>query len=271
MPKTWKQIFSDKAIADNTEVVIGNEKVTIGELRAFDAEQSGKVSAELDRATRMQQALEKDQVAAASLLAELATANNNPPANPGVPSAAPSTPDYMSDPILRPLAEQVKAALDGINSLKQSLTTEITGLRTTVQTAASSYINDDWKRNFDGMPERSDPVVKDIVSKVSLRDALKYAGDHKIVDHRGVPDPVEATRRITEGDRLAAIRAHEREEGKREGIDLGRKQLAAEMPKPGVLGRRAVQPPSKNMDEAISKLAEDPEMQSQLAGLQRVQ
>jgi DNA repair exonuclease SbcCD ATPase subunit len=266
---TWKEIFSDKKLADTTEITIGDSRVTLGELRAFDAEQQGNVSRELQKATEMQQSLEQDQMRAANLLAELA----NQPRPVAQPNVQPNVQeiDYNSDPILRPLAQRLDAAVKEVQGLKESLTNELNTLKGSVQTATASYINDSWESGFRGFVDKADAVEKPILSKVQLRDALKYAADHNIVDHRKVPDPVRAALQMTETERLAAIRSAEREAGKTEGISLGRQQLAAEMPKPGVTGRRAVQPPSKNMDEAIANLANDPEMQTQLAGISRTQ
>jgi hypothetical protein len=269
MPKTWKQLFADKEIADTTEITIGNDKVTLGELRSFDAEQQGKVAQELQRATQMQQALEADQVKAATLLAELATVPR--PAAPAAPAATPTEPDYLSDPILRPLYQKIDALAIENKSLKESITGELSGLKSQIQTAASSYINDGWESSFRNLRETADPVIKPIIEKIDLRTALKYAGDHGIVDHRKVPDPVRAALQMTEKERIEAIRSAEREAGKKEGIELGRKQLAAEMPKPGVTGRRVVETPHKNMDEAVAALANDPDIQQSLAQIQRVQ
>lgn len=266
MPKTWKELLADKAIPDNTEVPIGNEKLTIGQLRSLDAEKDGQVAKALQEATEKKGQLDTQLVQAATVYAQLQDELKKAQTNPSTDTKNKTAePDYSTDPVLGPLAAKIAKLEEGTVTLQKTLKDSLEGLGKEMRTAVGSYISDEWGRSFKAMPELRDPVLKDIYSKVTLQEALKYADSNKVVDHRGVPDPVEATHRMLRAQREEAIRKFERGEGRKEGTDTGRRQVLESMPKPGVAGPRAViQPKYKNMEEAMAHVAEDPEVAEQL-------
>lgn len=261
MAKTWKDILGDKAIADNLEITIGTDKFLLGDLRGLNSETQGQVAKALQEAADKKSQLDGKLLEAATVYSQLQEELNKAKAAPLPQKTTGSEPDYSADPVLGPLAAQLAKQQESINALQKSLTDSVSGLKRDVTTAVGSYIGDEWGRKFNAMPELSNPVLKDIYSGLTLQEALKFADAHKIVDHRGVTDPVQAAHQMLRDKREEAIRKSAREEGRTEGIDQGRKQQREAMPRPGNAGRReVVQPKYKNMDEAMAHVGEDPEV-----------
>jgi hypothetical protein len=245
-----------KSFPDTQEVVIGDMKITLGELRQLQESTGQDVAKQLE-AERQRLADQQAEVAKAqNEVVELWTKLQ---ATAGKQPAAPSTSaDWTKDPFFAPIAEHLdKNVMAKVNELASNYAQVQKALALGVK-----YITDTFSEmRYQSLPE-------DFRKEISYEQAVKQAADKKFLDSGGVPD----IRKVYSEWQTPRERKATEERIQKEAYDKAKADLMAQsLPRPSGLpvGAAPSADPNAphNMKESFNKLKEDPEFLKQLYGL----
>lgn len=245
---------------DTTEVRIGEQVVTLGDLRALDAEDRATLGAKLDAATKREGELKDQQAAAMKLSSDAQKAYDTAlelqkkasAAAPAVPSA-----DWKNDPWMQPVVKELEARDRALEELKGVLKTVVT----VVGNAANVHSEDRWDRQYEGIDfgKREKKPTRD--------ELLDFAKTNKLLDRHNLPSVSLAWNKMSEPDRIEDIRKTEREKGKEEGR---MEALANRLPPPGVPGPgpntmpKIITPGTDILGDLAAESLKDPELRALL-------
>jgi hypothetical protein len=259
-------VLKDKTkFADDLEVQVGDQKVTLGDVRAWDLANAGAVQRSLE-ADRKALDVERAKVQKAAdtvtqMYVQMEDERKKMLTNPPAREAKNTDPlaDYDDDPVIGPLAKYLKSAnqtvLDRLDKLENE---KLATINKSLVDMGTTYMTDRAAREFDELMSREDPVKpKDL----SLESLYKYAVDNNIRDARTkIPSIKNAYDQMTAPQRHEHQLKEAREQGRKDAMEESRR--AAILPRPtgpvGQVGKgSAAKDLPKNLDQAIAKAAED--------------
>lgn len=261
---TLQEILNDKnTFADNIEMTIGNEKVTLGGLRELSANQQRQLSEKISGADRREKEANDTAVKAANLLAELETARTKLVAEKNNP---PTDDDYEKEdfwvPVRKRQAEQNKKidqALAGIDALTKS-----------VAQAATIWAEDRWQNQYEKNSSRLKKV--EAYKDWDYTKVLDYAATNKLLDAHGFPSVEKAIAELTKANDLDTVRKEAYEKGLKEGKTNARLES---MPRPSSAsggkpskGKSAVE--EFGLEGLGDDVTNDPEIMEQLAQIANI-
>lgn len=237
MPKSWKDIIADADAKDDAVIEISGEKLTLGELRAFQRQLEADVAKREEGVQQVLQALENQ---------------SKEPARVEEPKPVPSegTIDYGQDPLFAPLWGKLTAVEKQNKEIVDAL--RMSSQQTASQIAAALDIQ--YRDIFERNREKYEGVDYDA--------AVKYARENRIMNQRGILDPVRAADQMTAGARTAKEKQAEYERGKADAMnEIRQRQGASAIAMPGIsrsFSESAFQPDLKrdmasNLKEAVAK------------------
>lgn len=252
---TLKEMVSDSTrYPDSLEIVAGDSKMTLGEIRVFGtdgAKQIAEDRARLEQTRReTSEFYAKTQAAAQELEAyrqQLIAAQNAQPA------AQPGEYNLDSDAYLNPVVTMVRNLEAKIASYENDIAT----LRGNEQQMAAVFLDRDWDSQMSG--------IKDMPNDINREKVLRYAVENGIVDKYKLPNLRVAYERMTEPMRLekmtkeAEARGAEKARMESGGKNLSR--ISAGLPS---LEQPSGATPFKSIREAFAAANKDPEIVSTL-------
>lgn len=257
MPISLSDLVANAKYTDDMKFKIGDDEVSVADLRAFHKQGSETTAAAKRRQEEAEAEFQKAQKLGADALALYESVKDK-----GVDGKPPIDAEGeidWNDPVMKAL----KKKLDAYDTATKNFETKSKQLEAAIASGFSFVTDYVWQRGYDALDDLSRPKDK------KLEDLIRYASEQKITDKWGLPDPVKAARMLTENDRQAAIEKKAREEGRKEGERAARAAGAA---RPGALApdaRRAPIDPKdkpKSMKELLHKAMQDPEIQRIAAG-----
>lgn len=263
MPLSLDELVANAKYADDLKIKIGDEEVSVADLRSFHKKERDAFAAAEKRRKEADDEYNKAQKLGADALALYESVKGE---NRGGDKGGDRGNDDIdwSDPALKPL----KAKLDAFDAATKKWEEKSKQLEAAIASGFSFVTDYVWQSGYNSLDELSRPKDK------KLEDLVKYAQEQRITDRWGLPDPIKAARMLTEGDRQAIIEKKAREEGRKEGERAAR--AAAINHRPGAIdGTRQVVPakkageaPVKTVKELLSKAMQDPEIQRIAGGIQ---
>lgn len=210
MPK-WADLLKDKTLyPDDFTVVVRRdgkeESLSLGDMRAYDAESRGALTADLtrreteilsreknvnDASVQLATVIEKTATAAGMTVDELL--QGKAPTRKAVAVAADLD---ESDPLVGSLVKEIKSLRSEIQSVKaDSERTRKDALGPMLTTYLEDYYDNTWEKLEPTLPKGA---------KVSRDEAIKYANDNGYKDSRGRLDLRKAAKDLTYDARVKA-------------------------------------------------------------------
>ena len=257
----FQTILKDEATyPDSAEITLGNEKVSLGQIRDLSRKQQKAISEQMDTLTRERNEVKTLAETTADLMTKLQAREAEAPKTV-VPEANDFDNDDWWKPVrakLTPLEASIKSLVDGQKALQNSM-----------EKAALIFANDRWKGQFDRVKDRLKAPKYSDWNFEKVRD---YAATNKYLDEYGFPALDKAVEAITREDEMERIKQEAFEKGVREGSVKAR--LGAN-PRPtsasgGKPRATSALDPSKNFEDLGDAVADDRELAEMVAGLQGV-
>lgn len=250
---SWKKLLEDKSVADDVKLNVNGIEVSVGDLRseykAFEKQQA--------EFSKQQKELEQAQVTVANAWSEYLKVKDQVPAPQSAKAAAAADFNYETDPLFSPLVKQIKTLEEATKKYDALLQKQ----QADFNNVTAYYLNDKWSRDFDSVAEKP--------ANATLQDTIKYAQDNKILDPLGVPDVKGALARMSEPQRLEAIKKQAAEEAVKKYRD---EQAMASLGNPnsggGWDGGQKGDKAFASLDEAIAAAKADPAVMGPLVGIQ---
>lgn len=246
MPKSWKDVIGNSELGDSTEIEIGGEKLTIGELRKFQQEREAALAADVAaREEGVQQILQAFKDAPAATTSQTTTSDRA--ASPADTSGF----DYDSDPLFGPLSKRLSVSERKQQEILDALRTMGQGNAQQVAAALEIQFKDILDRRKSDFPG------------VDYDSAIRYARENNIVNKRGIFDPIRAADEMSRQSRQEAAIAAAKEQGAKEAIERLQQETGVRaIALPGIsrnTGADAFRPDPKqglqaNMKQAIAKV-----------------
>lgn len=303
MPKkkkaSWTDIIANTALGDDMVIAVGDDSLTLGELREMNTESGGEVAAQLDS---REKALQRDQASLIAAQTELANMfqklsditgyePNELLQNPALldgfrgdgegdgkrkvgkraaaAAAAAATGLDEDDVLLQPAIKKIQELKD--NDIK-GLKGEINNLRQALGIALKVNLDDYYERVYNSYTFPSDDVMKKHkFQKPALEQVLKFATDNGLKDKSGRLGVQRALDTLTDSIR----RKEEIEAAEQRGEKRAQEsQRMATVQPPGNRGPRALQPEFKRKDgttkdigEVLAQAAEDTDLWGSALGV----
>jgi len=259
-----KMVLDDtKTYPDNTEFAIGNDKVTLGELRTartqMEAELGKKTQAADDKFREVTELATKAAELKATYERQVADLQKNDKGNRG---GSTSEDEFESDPFWQPANKKFKA----INETVQKMNDTVTKLAGAMEKATTIWAEDRWRGQFDRLAPRLQKIEKH--KNMTYEQVRDYAAEHKLVDRHGLPSVEKAILELTAESERDSLIQEAFDKGRREGEMRGR--LAATVRPTSASG-----PPNpekshvkdKGLEGLGDDVAEDKELTEMLAQL----
>lgn len=294
-PKLAK-LIDNKNLDDTAVVQIGEHTLTMGELRQMDAETEGASTVELEQQQRdleqrestlvtaqnntmtfLQSVAESlgvpfDEFIGAAASGKVDGLKLKPKGKTVTPSSDEEGLEGLDDSTKAAVIAARKMLAPEINRLKTELADTKKALGIGLGTYLDTYYEDAWEKLEPTVPKGKDgkPLVK-----LSLKDAMKYAQDNKLMDGRGRLDLRKTFKELTSDARTQLLVQEAEERGAKRKED---EIAAASMTRPGPQARPAhlTAPPTvkegnhertKTFDEVLADARNDTEIWKQaLAG-----
>jgi DNA repair exonuclease SbcCD ATPase subunit len=220
-----KFLAEAQAHPDSTPVRIGDQELTLGDLRALDKQEREELNTRLANAKKLEEEVKTRQGEVLDLSKKAQAAYDA--AVEAQKKAGTPPPASGADPFADPWLAPVKKALDERDAKIGELTNAIKQMVTVVGNAANTFSEDRWDRQYQTIDfgKREKKPTRD--------EILQYAKDNKILDRFGLPSIAGAWDKMSEADRLEEVRKAEREKGREEGR---MEVIASRLPVPGTPG-----------------------------------
>jgi len=249
-----EQLLADTARTDDVEVVIGDQKVRLGDLRSYakakaDAEAAARRELEV-KGREYADAKAKAEKLAKDSLALFEESTKNIAERNRTAEARTGDIDWDTDPVYSPVHKRFLTEAEKMTKLEA----EIKALKEALG-AGFKFVTEDYnERRWNALPKDIRPKDK------TWRDFLADAEKQNIRDSHGLFDPVEAFNRATAAERRTAeLKAAEERGAKAAEERLRQAQLTRpggtpQVPRPGD------KPKFKDLNEAMAAAAQDPEI-----------
>ncbi len=249
---TLQDILDQAAMADATEVTIGDQKFTLADIRGF----RGATQKELTAAQSKRAEAERLAVQAAELMAQLSGVQ--PPA---APKPADGSFDWTKDPLWAPVVPEIQKAMAAATKAQEAADAATARLGK----AESIYAIKILRAEYDAAPESFRKAN-------SFKDIASQAVAAKELDELGMPTLSRRIREATEPDRIS--------EASKAAVEAARKQWeteqAAAAAKPSATGGRfhtvknAEKPIQRIEDLNSEAIQNDPDIAAAIRGEQPV-
>lgn len=271
MPK-WKELLSDRSLyPDDFTVSVKRdgkeETLSLGEMRAYDAESRGALTADLTRREQDMQKRERqvndasvaigtvvEKVAAASGLTVEELLQGKTPTRRQVAESADLD---ENDPL-------IGKAIKQMNAMQARLDAQDAEIKRTRTEALGPMLNTYLEDYYEGKWEKLEPTLPK-GAKVTRQEALDYANKNGLKDSKGRLDLSKAVRDLTYDERINA-------EAEKRVADLRKKdddaRVLAAAPRPSSLGTRIKtdktltndKGQTKNFDEVLNDALADTDL-----------
>lgn len=209
------EILADrKTFTDDMEIILGTQKVTLGQIRDSSAKQQKDLSDRIAAAEAREALANTNATKAAELITALEDTHKKLVANAGRPpaGAAPQTAsdgwdDEWWNPVRKQLAERdkkIEQMVAGIEALNKS-----------IERSATIWAHDRWHAQFDRVAPRLRKVEK--YKDWDYNKTLEYAANQKLNDEYGFPSIEKAVAELTKQNDIEAARKEGFEEGRKAG------------------------------------------------------
>jgi len=273
--KTWKDILTDKATYGDDFAVSMKDgsTLTLGEMRTYDAETKGALTADLTRReqdiAKREKSVNDASIVLSTVIEKTAAANGLTP-DEFINGKAPTRRQVAAandldedDPLVGKLVKELKGLREELKATRGEIdTVKKNALGPMLNTYLDDYYEGKWEKLSTSMPKSA---------KLTREEALRYAQDNKLVDSRGRFDLSKAIKDLT-------YEARVQEDAERRVADLRKKDrdeaVLASVPRPGNLGAKIKTDKSltnekgqtKTFDEMLSDAESDTEMWKQIQG-----
>ncbi len=264
MAKNLKQVLDDaKTYPDTLEFAVGDDKVTLGELRAARADMEAEVAKKSkvvdDKFREVTDLATKAAELKATYERQVADLEKN---NHGRERGATSDDEFESDPFWQPASKKFKA----INDTVQKMNETVTKLAGAMEKATTIWAEDRWRSQFDRLQPRLQKIEKH--KNMTYEQVRDYAAEHKLLDRHGLPSVERAILDLTAESEKEAAMQEAFERGRREGEMRGRlaatgRPTSASGPKKPDKSHVA----EKGLEGLGDDVAEDKELTQMLADL----
>ena len=253
-----KILQDEQTFPDSAEITMGNEKVTLGQIRDLSRSQQKAITERMDALQR-----ERDEVKTlATTAADLMTKLNTQAATEPV-KTTPS--DFDADPWWEP----VRSKLSPIEKAIKEVQDTQKAINSALERSATIWATDRWKSQYAGVKDRLKPDKYKDWTFEKVRD---YAAQQKILDEYGFPAVDKAVEVITREDELERIRQEAYEKGAREGSVKGRLATMAR-PTSSAGAKHTAEAgldPSKNFEDLGDVALSDPSIAKMLADINAI-
>lgn len=250
---TLEELIADAKVNDEMELVFGDSKFKLGDLRAHQKTSEQRLQGELAKITAKQNELNQ----LATQAAELIEKYKNPPA-PAAPAAGDI--DFDTDPLFSPFVQKKMKPLE---AKLTEFDTAIKAVQQSIADSAKFLLHDYYDRRWNSIPETKRPKDK------GWKDYLRVAGEKRILNEFGLPDPVEAFNREVVPQEIQA-REQENAQLKQKVTELEKQLSMPRMPRPGASGapkeKAKEEKPFGSADELVDTAFADPTIQSIIGG-----
>jgi SOS response regulatory protein OraA/RecX len=261
-----EQILADKnTFPDTIETTIGDQKVTLGDLRGLSARQQKELSDKMAGATQRETQASETALRAANLLSELEKVKEDLKSQKAAP---PTEDEFDKEDFWKPARERITKVVSERDAKIDKALKAIEQLSGTVERAATIWAQERWNVQFDKVAPRLKKV--DAYKDWDSKKVIEYATQHKIVDDYGFPSVERAVAELTRATDIDTIK----KEAYEEGLKKGRLSTRMEnMPKPSSASGGAARKPGTSAVEEIGleglgdDVMADPELMEQLAAL----
>jgi hypothetical protein len=272
MAKKWKEILSDKATyGDDFTVTLKNgEVMSLGDMRAYDAEHEGELTKTLTAKEKELESRERNVGQASTALAQRI--------KQAADAAGISVDDFIEGkmPTKRQVAQEQELSEDDplvgklvkeLRAVKQELSTTQASIKDIREKAIGPVINTYLEDYYEGKWDKlSSKLPKG--AKLELKEVLSYAEKEGLKDAKGRFNLEKAVRDLTYEQRVA-------EDAEKRVADLRKKdedeRVLASVPQPGSNARFKTQPQFKNekggtksFDEVLNDAMTDTELWKQI-------
>lgn len=263
-----KQVLDDaKNYPDTLEFTVGNDKVTLAELRTARAqmedEHKKKMKAADDKFSEVTDLAAKAATIKMDLEKQLADATK---AGGKGNDRARTDEDEANDPFWNPIRKVYDARLQAIEDTAKKYEDTIKKLAGAVERATTIWADDRWRIQFDRLAPRLAKVEKH--KNMTFEEVRDYAAKERILDSHGLPSVEKAILQLTrEAEKEIDVNeAYER--GKREGemrarLGASGRPTSASGPKKPDKSHVA----EKGLEGLGDDVAEDKELTEMLANL----
>lgn len=268
---TIQELIADATkYPDTLEIPVGDQKIPLGTLRAYQKEIEGRVKEKEEGLSKQQQELMGLSEKASTLYSQLEQERGKLAEEmKKVTARVEPGEDIDNDVFWKPVAKRLKA----MEETQKKIEDNQKALGTAMSRSAEIWAEERWTNQYDSAKER-------LAKSKSTKDAgwdyeklKKYATENKIVDRWGLPSVGGAIEKLTEADRLAESAEEAFQRGLKEGQMRAR---LASSPRPTSSGGGDLKPadagpkldPSKNFEDLGDAVAQDAELMEMLAQIQ---
>lgn len=258
-----KQVLNDsKTFADGIEIVINNEKVTLGDLRNFSNSRQQEISEKLTAADKRLNDVGELAAAAAGLKEKYEAQIAEAERNGGRGKGTPTDDEFESDPFWAPVRKKYSAADETLKKLNDT----VTNLGKAAERMATIWAQDRWKAQYERFSPRLAKSTKH--KDMTFERVRDYAGSNKLLDEFGFPSVEKAILELTREEDFETRLAEARESGRQEGVLKGRMASSSrptsasgpKKPEKSMVGE-------KGLEGLGDDVASDPELVRMLADL----
>lgn len=263
-----KQVLDDaKTYPDTTEFTVGNDKVTLGELRTARAQMEEEVAKKNKAADARFEEVTRYATEAAKIKADLEKqlADATKAGNKGNDRSR-TEDDEANDPFWNPIRKVYDARLAAVDDNIKKFDDTMKKLASAMERATTIWAEDRWRSQFDRLQPRLAKVEKH--KNMTFEEVRDFAAKERILDAHGLPSVEKAILQLTQQSEREIAEREAYERGLREGQT--RRHLAA-------TGRPASAsgPPApvkshvkeKGLEGLVDDVTEDKELTDMLAEL----
>ena len=237
---TIEELINDSKLADDQEILVGEQKFKLGDIRSVGRARMGEVE-------KQRQQLEADR-SRVNKLAEDAltlwqTLQIDPPKNQ--PAQPEDEFDFPDNPQLSKIGKALKKKLEDMATAQAKADKQQEELRKALAQGFQYVVTNTYEDRWNKLADKP--------SDKSWKDYLKVAQDNKIVDQWGLPDPIKAYEDSTREQRLEAAKKAEYERGKAEAM----KSQPPAMPRPGTAGASRSSDKGSKVYDTVDTLLDD--------------
>lgn len=260
-PLDFKKLFKDtEKYPDTMEIQMGDQKMNLGVLRAWNTEHEGELVQELESRRKALQAdshkVDQARQEVANMYLDLEEQRRKLAASPEPKSGKEADPlaEYEQDPIAGGLAKLVREQNQNYMAELKAIREENKKLIASQEKMGLAYMGDRARQDYASLAKEPDFDLKD--SSLDINNLWKTALDNGYKDHAGIPDIKKAFKTLTEEKRTARLIKEAEERGRAAAADEAR--MSAMMPRPSngrPVGEQA--PAYKDIDGALNAALND--------------